>query len=232
MEQIVRVTAFCLFPKDDKTLGGMDAWVLYTGDGYRLPGHLLKRWFEVCGHGGRSIPVFITGPDNTMLAEGGPYSLRTNADDFGAYLIEQGMPSGVILTDSSREPGTHNQAISLVAAVEKHGWRRVALFTSGFHSLRALLTTLVRIPRKMREELLIIPEPSYALDFITPNPELEGGFSAWDLVSQNMLSRLRNYQEQGFCASFADADSYLERHGLGDPMATGGLYARQWAMEM
>ncbi|MCE9549369.1 YdcF family protein [Candidatus Nomurabacteria bacterium] len=214
VEQVARVVAFCLMPKASDTLAKADAWVLYTGDGWKLVDGLRRSWEELQASETRRVmpDIFITGPDNLMLPE--DIGEHLNASHFAEQLIQTGViPREKMFVNATQASlNTHRQAQTLIAMAEKHPWAKVALFTSGYHSVRAWLTTITRIPDDM--SLLVIPAPQYGLRFDEPNEELAGQPSAWQLFNNNMLARIAEYQEKGFCASWEEADEYLRLHGF------------------
>ncbi|MEX2054202.1 MAG: ElyC/SanA/YdcF family protein [Candidatus Colwellbacteria bacterium] len=231
IEEVTRILAFCFTPKGEAVLRDVDVWVLYTGDGWQLPAALVEKWLSLFSGQKKKMPIFVTGPDNLLLAN--EEEKDTDAEDFAIWMHTQGIPRECIFADSRPETKhTHGQAISLIDRAAAAGWKSVALFTSWYHAPRAFLTTVVRIPEDM--ELLVIPEPTHRLSFAQDNPELEGAPSAWELLNRDMLSRLRKYQEAGYCATFEDADAYLRRYGFGEN-ALGiptSLYDERWALEM
>ena len=89
VERIVRVMAFCLMPKSEEVLRRANAWVIYTGDGLKLPDTLRALYgklfmYQKGTYGdlrwASSPPIFITGPDNPMLAE----CKQMDAEDFSS----------------------------------------------------------------------------------------------------------------------------------------------------
>lgn len=223
------VAAFCTAPKTGVLEAtAFDAWVLYTGDGFKLPDFLCEQLRKL-QDSGRSLPaIFITGCDNLMLASGGK---DTKASTFADHLSSwTGLPRDEILVDDEAS-NTHGQAISLIRECKTRGWKRVALFIGGHHAVRALLTTIARLnmaiadagpgeEREKLEELLVMPIPCHDLQFLHENialvpPPERSGSSAWDWTEDG-LAKAANYQHRTdpgsnmpWCASWKCAYDYI-----------------------
>lgn len=219
MEKIARavmiVTHFCQAPKDAEVLAKMDAWAVYTGDGLRLAEHVLERAREVA-EGRRLVvpPIFITGQDNLLLAEGGT---EMKASHLGQWLVEYGvLPSSVICDDDPASQYTHGQARRLIQFANERGWKKIALFSSGHHVLQSWLTTLGQMDQR-GADLLVIPEPAYGLSFFERNPELAGAKDAWGFFVSDGVPRILKYQtakQPPDAASWERAVEYLHQHYL------------------
>lgn len=212
---VMLVTAFCLMPKGRAYLWSIPTWGVYTGDGFRLARHVLDCYPTIDQ---LAIPpqIFITGPDNLLLAEHGE---EIKASHLSQWLIDQGVPSDAIISDDDpTSQYTHGQAKRLIQAALEYNWHRVALFASGHHMLRAWLTTIAQLNKMgvSPERLLVVPEPGYLLNFDRKNPELKGQPTAWELFTQEAIPRIDKYQdkEPPDVATWDMAMDYLHIHGL------------------
>ena len=79
-------------------------------------------------------PVVLTGGIHTPPAKWG-------AEELAPKLMAQGLSHDRIMVDA-RAMNTREQAVNTIALVTEHGWRRLMLVVSPYHSFRAFLTFL------------------------------------------------------------------------------------------
>ncbi|MCL5006524.1 MAG: hypothetical protein M1153_00025 [Patescibacteria group bacterium] len=192
----------------------MDAWAVFTGDGYRLADYVAKRHKEVSS--GRP-EIFVIGPDNLLLAERGK---ETTAAHLGWRIKESGVSSNLIVVDDTPAgSATHGQARVLIEYARRNRWRRIALFCSGHHILRSWLTVVGQLVKQDAQDLfLALPEPAYGLSFLQQNDELAGSnTTAWHFFADEGVPRITRYQrdkEPPDVATWESAVAYLRLHNF------------------
>jgi uncharacterized SAM-binding protein YcdF (DUF218 family) len=114
----------------------------------------------------KAVELYRAGWAGRVLLSGALYrTYLPEVDLMRREAINQGVPEGRVLTLSSGAAGTAEEIRQMEALLKQHGWKRVLLVASNYHTRRVrLLARKILGPSGIEFQVIAAPDSEFPLD--------------------------------------------------------------------
>ncbi len=114
----------------------------------------------------RAASLYKSGMAPKVLATGRALrSYATTTDLMKRDLVEHGVPEAAIVTFTHRADDTRDEAIAVSQFIEQHGWKKIILVTSNYHTRRAQYIYQHTLPASDQVTMVAAPDSDYDANY-------------------------------------------------------------------